>query len=60
MTARLGRRQVGLWDLRVIEIARLAMRRTAFGDPRKDRGFWWACYCDVCCKLRAAAIAEPF
>lgn len=55
------RRAIGLWDLRLVEVARLALRRSAAaGDPRKDRGYWWACYCEVCCRLRDLAQEEPF
>ena len=54
-------RKAGLWDFPLVDIARLALRRSgAAGDPRKDRGFWWACYCDVCCRLRSLAAKEGF
>lgn len=44
---------IGFSEIEIMEIAALARRRSAAaGDPRKDRGYWWACYCDVCCRLR--------
>ena len=47
---------MGFAEMGLIGIVNLALRRSgSAGDPRKDRGFWWTCYCDVCCRLRVAA-----
>jgi hypothetical protein len=43
--------------VRLLEIIEMARRKTG-NQPKKDRGWSWACYCPVCVDLRALVVTE--